>query len=114
MENKLYTMRKYWLCFPWSFTIYSISETRLFIEKGLVKTTYDETQLYRVVDVQVSRNLIQKMCDTGSIRVVTRDRESPEIILKNIKNCIKIKEKLVELVEKARKENQIQEINLGV
>ena len=50
---------------PLSFTKYELTKDRLFIEKGLINTTYDEIRLYRIKDVSLSRNLIQKMFKVG-------------------------------------------------
>ena len=50
-DNLIWEDRKHFMWFPWSFTKYYIENERLMIEAGLLKTTLDETLLYRIVDV---------------------------------------------------------------
>ena len=38
---------------PWTFTKYSLSEDRLFVESGLLKTVENEVRLYRILDLSL-------------------------------------------------------------
>ncbi len=113
MADIIWNDRKHWTWFPISFTKYKLSETRFFKEIGLFNTTYEETQLYRIVDVQLRRSLGHKIFGTGNITLQTRDRNSPEIVVRNVKNSESVKEMLVQLVEEARRRNFVRDINVG-
>lgn len=113
MADIIWNDRKHWTWFPISFTKYKLSETRFFKEIGLFNTTYDETQLYRIVDVQLRRSFGHKIFGTGNISLQTRDRNSPEIIIQNVKNPESVKEMLVSLVEENRRKNFVRDINVG-
>ena len=113
MTDIIWKDRKHWAWFPFSFTKYKCSETRLFVETGLMSTNYLETQLYRIVDVQLKRTLGNKIFGTGTITLTTRDKSSPILVIKNVKNSQSVKEMLVQLVEAARKKNFVREVNVG-
>ena len=99
--------RKHWMWFPWTFTVYSIKNERLYLKKGFFKTIYDETLLYRIVDVRLTRNLWQKIIGTGTIHCDSADPTMRDFDIKNIKNPFDTKEQLSELVEKNRRENHV-------
>lgn len=113
MSKIIWQDRKHWMWFPFSFTKYQLSRTRFFEEKGLFNTIFSETQLYRIVDVQLKRTFVQKIFGTGTVTLATRDQGSPFIEVKNIKNSKAVKEMIVELVEEARRKNMVRDINIG-
>ena len=68
---------------------------------------YDETLLYRVTDLQLTRSFGQKICGTGTIRVFTKVDTAREIELKNIKHPLRVKEYLSELIETIRDQKNV-------
>lgn len=114
MENYIWEDRKHWMWFPWSFTRYKLSETRIFIETGFIKNQFDETQLYRVTDIRLTRSLGQRIFGTGTIFLSTRDGSNPVIELKNVKKSPDVKEMIAQLVEEARKRNFVRTIDSGI
>ena len=99
--------KRTFLGLPLSFTKYMLTEDRLFVEKGFLNSTYDEENLYRVRDVRVTRNLLQKIFRLGTVTVFSTDASNGETVLKSIKNPIEVKEEIVRLVEEARKKHNI-------
>ncbi|MBO6065271.1 MAG: PH domain-containing protein, partial [Lachnospiraceae bacterium] len=71
-EEILWKDRKHHMWFPFSFTKYSVTKTSLQVQQGFFKTSYDETLLYRIVDLRLSRTLAQKIFGTGTIELFTR------------------------------------------
>ena len=59
---------------PLSFTKYSLEEDRLFIETGFFNSVENEVRLYRIMDLQLSRTLGQKMFGLGTIKVKSADK----------------------------------------
>ena len=76
---------------PLSFTRYGLSEDRLFLEKGLLSTNFDEILLYRVRDIGV-----------GTITVQSSDKSLPTLELKNIKRPRETKELIHQTVEELK------------
>ena len=99
--------RKHWMWFPWTFTVYSIKNERLYLKKGFFKTIYDETLLYRIVDVRLTRNLWQKLFGTGTISLFTRVDVGGEIRLENVKHSVQVKEYISDMVEDIRRSKNV-------
>ena len=106
-DNLIWEDRKHFMWFPWSFTKYYIENERLMIEAGLLKTTLDETLLYRIVDVTMVQTLTGKIFGTGELIVKTKVDSNPEIVLKNISEPKKVRSLLSELVEDSRQRKNV-------
>ena len=106
-DNLIWEDRKHFMWFPWSFTKYYIENERLMIEAGLLKTTLDETLLYRIVDVTMVQTLTGKIFGTGDLIVKTKVDSNPEIVLKNITEPKKVRSLLSELVEDSRQRKNV-------
>lgn len=92
---------------PLSFTKYTLTEERLFIQTGLFTTVEDEVRLYRILDVKLTRTLGQKIFGVGSIHVCSADKSMVDFEITSVKNSADVKEKLSELVEKNRVEKRV-------
>lgn len=92
---------------PLSFTKYSLTKDRLFIQTGLLSTKEDEVRLYRIMDISLTRSLGQKMFGLGTIHCCSADKTLGDFDIKNIKNPRNTKELIAELVEKQRDEKRV-------
>lgn len=106
-DNLIWEDRKHFMWFPWSFTKYYIENERLMIEAGLLKTTLDETLLYRIMDVTMVQTLAGKIFGTGDLIVKTKVDSNPEIVLKNISDPKKVRSLLSKLVEDSRQRRNV-------
>ena len=105
--KKLWSDKKRILGMPISFTTYSLSDDRLFVDKGLVRLQSDEILLYRVRDLSVSHTLGQRIFGVGSIIVQSSDKTSPVLEIRNIKTPFDVKELLHQHVEKMKLERRM-------
>ena len=87
---------------PITFTRYSLSEDRLFLETGLLSLHQDEILLYRVRDISLRMTLGQRIFGVGSVLVLSSDKSMPELVLKNIKQPREVKELIHQQVEQAK------------
>ena len=85
-----------------SFTRYALSEDRLFVSVGFLNIKDDEILLYRVRDIDTSRNLWQRLFGVGTVVVMSSDKSMPNLVLKNIKDPVAIKELIHEQVEEMK------------
>ena len=92
---------------PLSFTKYSLEEDRLFIETCFFNSVENEVRLYRIMDLQLSRTLGQKMFGLGTIKVKSADKTLGDFEIKNIKNSKEVKEQLSKLVEEMRDKKRV-------
>ncbi len=84
---------------PWTFTVYDLSEDRLFVTTGILNKREDEVRLYRVVDTTLTRSLWQRIIGTGTIHLDTADKTMKNFDITNVKNANDVKEELAQLVE---------------
>ena len=98
----LWRDRKRYFGLPLSFTRYSLSEDRLFVSEGFLNLKDDEILLYRVRDIDTSRSLWQRLFGVGTVVVASSDKSMPNLVLKNIKDPIFVKELIHSQVEEAK------------
>ena len=92
---------------PLSFTVYSLDEERLYIERGFLNKKEDEVRLYRITDVSLDRNFWQRMFGVGTIRCCSGDKSAGDFEITSIKRPREIKEMLSDMVEKQRRERNV-------
>lgn len=106
-NNIIWSDQKRHFGLPLSFTRYSLSPNRLFLSVGLLSVKDDELLLYRVRDISVRRGLFQRIFGVGTITIMSSDRSHPELILKNIKNPMKVKENIHAQVEAQKTQRRL-------
>ncbi len=95
----LWRDRKRILGLPISFTRYSLTEDRIFVEAGLLNLRAEEIILYRVRDLSLRIALSQRIFGVGSVIIQSSDKSSPVLELKNIKQPREVKELIHQQVE---------------
>ncbi len=113
MANK--TKRQYlwrsrkrnWLGLPWSFTVYSLDEDRLYIQRGFFNTVEDEVRLYRITDVTLKRGLWQKLFGMGTIHLDSSDSTMQNFDIRNVRHPREVKDMISRLVDESRLRNRV-------
>ena len=100
--EQLWQDRKRYFGLPLSFTRYALSGDRLFISVGFLNIKDDEILLYRVRDIDTSRNLWQRIFGVGTITVLSSDKTMPTLVLQNVKDPIFVKELIHKQVEEMK------------
>ena len=98
--------RKRYLGMPLSFTRYAMNEDRLFMSIGFFSIKDEEVLLYRIRDLHTTRTLWQRIFGVGTVHVVSSDKTMPNLMLKNVKKPVDVKEllhKQVEAVKESRR-----------
>ena len=98
----LWKDRKRYFGMPISFTRFALSEDRLFVSVGFLNIKDDEILLYRVRDIDTQRTLWQRIFGVGTVTVMSSDKSMPNMVLKNIKDPVRIKELIHEQVEEMK------------
>ncbi len=99
--------RRHRAWFPFSFTVYTLTEDRLYVQTGLLSTHYDETLLYRIIDLCLTRTLGQKIFGTGTITLALQADTQRSIVLKNIRHPRQVNRMLSIAVEEARNQRGV-------
>ena len=98
----LWKDRKRYFGMPLSFTRYALSEDRLFMSVGFLSIKDDEVLLYRVRDIDLERHLFQRLFGVGTVTVMSSDKSMPNLVLKNIKDPVMVKELIHKQVEEMK------------
>lgn len=99
--------KRTFLGLPWSFTKYSLTEDRLFIESGLLSIDEQEIRLYRILDITLKCSLYQRIFGLGTIHCNSADHSTPVFDIKDIKNPRSVKEMLSKCVEEERNKKRV-------
>ena len=92
---------------PWTFTVYKLTEDKLFIETGFFSKKEEEIRLYRVMDLTLKRPFGQRIWGLGTIHCCTADKSTPEFDILKIKKSKVVKDMISDMVEKQREEKRI-------
>lgn len=103
----IWSGRKHWAWFPFSFTTYQLTSDRLYEQTGLLSTHYDETLLYKIIDICLKRSLAQKIFGTGTLILSTRSDSQQQIILKNIKEPLEVRALFSQAIEEERERKKV-------
>lgn len=99
--------KRIWCKLPWTFTVYGLSEDRLFIESGFLNKRQDEIRLYRVLDISLRRSLSQRIFGMGTIHICSSDKTMKDFDLVNILDSEDVKEMISEHVERQREKKRV-------
>ena len=92
---------------PITFTKYSMSDDRIFCEKGLLNMKFEVILLYRVRDISMKITLGQRIFGVGSILLQSSDKTAPVLEIKNVKNPRQVKEMIHQQVEQVKEQRRM-------
>ena len=92
---------------PWTFTVYKLTEEKLFVETGFFSKKEEEIRLYRVMDLTLKRPFGQRIWGLGTIHCCTADKSTPEFDILKVKKSKEVKDMISDMVEKQRDEKRI-------
>ncbi|MCR5591264.1 MAG: PH domain-containing protein [Lachnospiraceae bacterium] len=103
-EQPVFTERKRWLLFalPWTFTKYLLKDEILTTQKGFFNTVINDCYMYKIVDVQLERSLLEKVAGLGTVVCYTSDTTDKVLKITHVKHAEQIKNFILEKSEKMR------------
>ena len=82
---------------------YRLTTHRLFKETGVISRDVNEIELFRVDDVSVHQNMIQRLFNVGTVTVIApHDQTEPRLEMVGIENPIEVKEQIRTYVRRRR------------
>ena len=95
-----YAEKKRIMGLPFSFTKYGVSEEKIAIQKGFLFRAETEVFLYKIVDVRLERDLMERLLGLGTV-VCYEGRERGGC-LEHIRNAREIKAFITRMAEEER------------
>ncbi len=99
--------KRTFLGLPWSFTMYELTKDRIFIQQGVLTVHEEEIRLYRILDITYEATLGQRLFGCGSIKLVTSDKTSGDVLIESVKDARNVKEQIAKAVEADREKNHV-------
>lgn len=65
---------------------YRLTTQRLFIERGILSRTIDQTELIRVDDVRIHKRLLDRLMGLGSVQIMSTDASDKQIRIVGVEN----------------------------
>ena len=101
-EDLLWTGKKCICGLPISFTRYILTSTVLYTRTGFLNVKEDEIELYKIVDKVMMFPLGQRLVGCGTVKITSKDSDTPEKLLKSVKKPRDVKRILDEAVKAQR------------
>lgn len=98
-DNIIWADKKRVFGLPLSFTVYILTDKKLYVKRGFFNIREDNIDLYKVVDYTLLLPLGQRMFGCGSIKVVSHDAQAPTELIYSVKDArdvLKMFEKAVD------------------
>lgn len=102
MDKIMWHDRRRYFGLPLSFTKYALTEDTVVWETGLLNLKEENVLLYRVLDIELLRPLVQRIFGCGTIVLHSSDQTSPELRILSVKNPKAVKEQVFQAVEEAK------------
>ena len=84
---------------------YMITNQRLFVEKGILGKTIDQTELIRVDDVRITKTLFDRMMNLGDVTIMSTDTSNNSVTLLGIEEPEKVADCIREQMKELRQKS---------
>ena len=98
-----------------SFTVYTLTDEELDMESGIIRQTFDTTQLFRVNDIRITRTLLQRVFGLSTLTVYAYDASSVvdsksglmQIRMANVEDAQHVRHVMQQAIDGSRKSNHV-------
>jgi uncharacterized membrane protein YdbT with pleckstrin-like domain len=87
---------------PWTFTVYTLTDSVLTIDTGLLNTVENDCYMYKIQDVKLSQSLMEKIFNIGTVTCYTGDTTDAIFSLVHVRNYRDIKTFILKASEASR------------
>jgi membrane protein YdbS with pleckstrin-like domain len=92
---------------------YKITGRRVETEHGVLAKKVDTLELWRVLDVEYTQSLVDRIFNNGRIKLISTDQTNPALHLHGLPNHRQLFEELRDAVQEARQTNRPMELVPG-
>ncbi len=65
-------------------TKYTVTSENILLERGVLFREIDNIDLFRVTDVNLRQNILQRILGTGNILIASSDKSKPDVVLADV------------------------------
>lgn len=94
-------------------TVYTLTDQRLKMRRGVFNRVTDDIELYRVKDSHFAQPFLQRILGIGTITLRTTDDSSPRLVLDGMDDPEPLWERIRSLVEARRDAKGVREIDMN-
>lgn len=94
--------------------INTLTNQRLRLKSGILSVESSDIELYRVKDILLRQNPIQRMLGLGDVRIMTTDKLNPELYLRCLPAAAEFRELLRNQVELVRDKKRVREVDMNL
>ena len=99
---------------PWTFTVYTVTEELITIDRGIFNKTEDDCYIYKVTDVKLLQSFWERILKLGTIVCYTGDTTHKELRIEHIRNAKAIKDFILKQSETEKiKHRTINTLEIG-
>ncbi|QIG52943.1 PH domain-containing protein [Altererythrobacter sp. BO-6] len=93
---------------------FELNSQRLVVRRGIITKSIDEVELYRVKDIRMDFSLLNQLAGIGTIHITSSDEttRNQRLVLRHVPHALERREQLRNLVDAARRERGVREIDL--
>ena len=105
-----------WAIWRWAVTrntVYTLTDQRLSIRRGVFNRVTEDLELYRVRDTRLEQTFFERMFGLGEVILFTSDASTPEIHLPWLKNAETLRESVRRLSEARRDAKRVRTLESG-
>lgn len=92
---------------------YKVTGRRIETEHGVLAKKVETLELWRVLDVEYTQTLVDRIFKNGRVKLISTDQTNPELLLHGIPNHRELFEQLRDAVQDARQTNRPMELVPG-
>ena len=95
-------------------TVFTLTDQRLSIRRGVFNRVTEDLELYRVRDTRLEQTFFERMFGLGEVVLFTSDASTPEIHLPWLRNAVDLREKIRRLSEARRDAKRVRTLESGM
>lgn len=108
----LWCDRKRLLGMPITFTKYSLNANKLLLNTGIFNLKEEEILLYRIRDISVTQNFMDRIFRVGTLVLTSSDNSHPMLKIEHVKKPRMVKDALSKCIEADRRQRKIRATEL--
>ena len=94
--------------------VYTLTDERLLIDRGVFNKTQDTLELYRVRDLQVTEPFLLRLFGLQNIHLLATDLTTESIVLDYIPSALNLRDQFRQHVEECRRRKGVRELGIDI